>query len=64
MVKAFFFFFFNVLIESHMTEWIGSVDLIMYTHSPYNMVTTYSRVHISSDTAFLKILKKPSIVQE
>ena len=25
---------------------------------------TYSRVHISSDTAFLKILKKPSIVQE
>ena len=23
-----------------------------------------SRVHISSDTAFLKILKKPSIVQE
>jgi len=23
----------------------------------------YSRVHISSDTAFLKILKKPSIVQ-
>ena len=26
--------------------------------------TWYSRVHISSDTAFLKILKKPSIVQE
>ena len=25
---------------------------------------TYSRVRISSDTAFLKILKKPSIVQE
>ena len=25
---------------------------------------SYSRVHISSDTAFLKILKKPSIVQE
>ena len=24
----------------------------------------YSRVHISSDTAFLKNLKKPSIVQE
>ena len=24
----------------------------------------YSRVHISSDTAFLKIVKKPSIVQE
>ena len=24
----------------------------------------YSRVHISSDTASLKILKKPSIVQE
>ena len=24
----------------------------------------YSRVHISSDTAFVKILKKPSIVQE
>ena len=24
----------------------------------------YSRVHISSDTAFLKILKKPSIVQD
>ena len=28
------------------------------------MITRYSRVHISSDTAFLKILKKPSIVQE
>ena len=32
------------------------------------MLTTsfsgYSRVHISSNTAFLKILKKPSIVQE
>ena len=26
--------------------------------------TYYSRVHISSDTALLKILKKPSIVQE
>ena len=25
---------------------------------------TYSRVHISSDTAFFKILKKPSIVQK
>ena len=24
----------------------------------------YSRVHISSDTAFFKILKKPSIVQK
>ena len=24
----------------------------------------YSRVHISSDTTFLKILKKPSIVQD
>ena len=28
------------------------------------MLSIYSRVHISSDTAFLKILKKPSIVQE
>ena len=27
-------------------------------------LTPYSRVHISSDTAFLKIVKKPSIVQE
>ena len=27
-------------------------------------VTSYSRVHISSDTAFLKIVKKPSIVQK
>ena len=27
-------------------------------------IVIYSRVHISSDTAFLKILKKPSIVQE
>ena len=27
------------------------------------LFSTYSRVHISSDTAFLKILKKPSIVQ-
>ena len=25
---------------------------------------TYSRVYISSDTAFFKILKKPSIVQK
>jgi len=29
-----------------------------------NLSINYSRVHISSDTAFLKILKKPSIVQE
>ena len=29
-----------------------------------NKSKNYSRVHISSDTAFLKILKKPSIVQE
>ena len=28
------------------------------------LVDKYSRVHISSDTAFLKIVKKPSIVQE
>ena len=27
-------------------------------------LASYSRVHISSDTAFLKIVKKPSIVQE
>ena len=27
-------------------------------------LTIYSRVHISSDTAFFKILKKPSIVQK
>ena len=30
----------------------------------YFKVKIYSRVHISSDTAFLNILKKPSIVQE
>jgi hypothetical protein len=29
-----------------------------------NYVNTYSRVHISSDTAFFKILKKPFIVQK
>ena len=29
-----------------------------------NEQSFYSRVHISSDTAFLKILNKPSIVQE
>ena len=28
------------------------------------IVRSYSRVHISSDTAFLKIVKKPSIVHE
>ena len=28
------------------------------------LVHTYSRVHISSDEVFFKILKKPSIVQE
>ena len=31
---------------------------------PFYIASPYSRVHISSDTAFLKILKTPSIVQE
>ena len=31
---------------------------------PALFIELYSRVHISSDTAFLKILKEPSIVQE
>ena len=36
-----------------------------FTHvDMVGLFQTYSRVHISSDTAFLKILKKPSIVQE
>ena len=30
----------------------------------FQVCTLYSRVHISSNTAFLKILKKPSIVQK
>jgi hypothetical protein len=30
----------------------------------YQVSTYYSRVHITSDTAFFKILKKPSIVQK
>ena len=30
----------------------------------FGLLIMYSRVHISSDTAFLKIVKKPSIVQE
>ena len=34
------------------------------TNVPFPRFFTYSRVHISSDTAFLKIVKKPSIVQE
>ena len=33
-------------------------------HLVHDRSKGYSRVHISSDTAFLKILKKPSIVQE
>ena len=35
----------------------------LYIPSTIN-ISRYSRVYISSDTAFFKILKKPSIVQE
>ena len=41
----------------------GLLDALTFHHCSKNQ-GTYSRVHISSDTAFLKIMKKPSIVQE
>ena len=41
------------------------VDMFLFytTISKFDILI-YSRVHISSDTAFFKILKKPSIVQK
>ena len=43
-------------------SWEG--NWVRFSCSNSALETTYSRVHISSDTAFLKILKKLSIVQE
>ena len=38
---------------------------LLYSYqNQIHKLTGYSRVHISSEKAFLKILKKPSIVQE
>ena len=43
----------------------SSVNLLSWSvYIRYHWRSCYSRVHISSDTAFLKIGKKPSIVQE
>ena len=39
----------------------NNIVICVCRHLQYSL---YSRVHISSDTAYLKILKKPSIVQE
>ena len=36
----------------------------LFPHSNLKKMRMYSRVHISSDKAFCKILKKPSIVQK
>ena len=38
--------------------------IIQLCYNSLGTIQYYSRVHISSDTAFLKIVKKPSIVQE
>ena len=40
------------------------VCIYLCSSAKQNTVVLYSRVHISSDTAFFKILKKPSIVQK
>ena len=37
---------------------------IKIVHTGGKILSTYSRVHISWNKAFFKILKKPSIVQE
>ena len=45
------------------TVWI--LEYVIIRSVAYTVLQgVYSRVHISSDTAFLKILKKPSIEQE
>ena len=44
--------------------YIGRAVRYLKLSKPQLDVFMYSRVHISSDTAFLKILMKPSIVQE
>ena len=42
----------------------GIFAVEMFLKVWYYVLLMYSRVQISSDTAFLKILKKPSIMQE
>ena len=39
-------------------------EIILFCYLLIGHLMTYSRVHISSDTALLKILKNPSIAQE
>ena len=47
-----------------MFEDITKASALSEKKLPFYIASPYSRVHISSDTAFLKIVKKPSIVQE
>ena len=61
----------SISLKLNMYLWSNSILKIV--HSLYDYIIKsyylcffyrYSRVHISSDTAFFKILKKPSIVQK
>ena len=54
----------NVICEGSLSLSAGLWRQIIIFFETLNFGPHYSRVHISSDTAFLKILKKPSIVQE
>ena len=52
-------------LTSESTSWVKiEEDIIVLSEGNVkNLKYIYSRVHISSDTAFFKILKKPSIHQ-
>jgi hypothetical protein len=49
----------NIVVNFPKTSWLSSYSLLQR-----HEFLTYSRVHISSDEVFSKILKKPFIVQK
>ena len=50
-------------IHSYIVWWKGPSAELSLMGFPARANSNYSRVHISSDEAFSKILKEPSIVQ-
>ena len=63
---------FNIQIYRSLSAWWSSIEQICLVQSkvssvkrtPFKALSTYSRVHKSSDSFFSKILEKPSIVQK
>ena len=62
--RTIFFRFMNKYEWMNICMQKGINTYLLIPNAHVQIIISYSRVRISSDTAFLKILKKPSIVQE